>query len=77
LGEVDITDVLANVRAPTLVMHATGDMRIPFNQGRALAAGIPGARFVSLNTNNHILPSSDPAWPVMLKEINDFLSSAP
>ena len=75
VGEVDITNILADVRAPTLVMHATGDMRIPFNQGRELAAGIPGARFVCLNTNNHILPSCDPAWPVMLKEINDFLGS--
>lgn len=74
VGDVDITDALANVQAPTLVMHSTGDQRVPFDQGRELAAGIPNARFVSLNTNNHLTPESDPAWPVMLREINDFLA---
>jgi pimeloyl-ACP methyl ester carboxylesterase len=73
-GEVDITDRLADVRAPTLVLHAVKDTRISFNSGRELAAGIPGARFVSLNSRNHILPQDDPAWPVLLAEINAFLA---
>jgi pimeloyl-ACP methyl ester carboxylesterase len=76
-GEVDISDILPQVRTPTLVMHARGDMRVSFDMGRELAAGIPGARFVSLNTNNHLMPRSDPAWPVMLREINDFLAGTP
>jgi pimeloyl-ACP methyl ester carboxylesterase len=74
VGEVDITDRLADVRAPTLVLHARHDMRIPFNAVRELAAGIPGARFVSLDTRNHILPEGDPAWPVLRSEINAFLA---
>lgn len=73
-GEVDIRHRLADVRAPTLVLHAKNDLRIPFNSGRELAAGIAGARFVSLNSRNHLLPESDRAWPVMLKEINEFLA---
>jgi DNA-binding SARP family transcriptional activator/pimeloyl-ACP methyl ester carboxylesterase len=77
VGEVDISDILPQVRTPTLVMHARGDMRVSFDMGRELAAGIPGARFVSLNTNNHLMPRSDPAWPVMLREINDFLAGTP
>lgn len=73
-GDVDITGTFADVRAPTLVMHCKNDMRIPFESGRELASGIPGARFVSLNSRNHLLPESDPAWPVMLREINEFLA---
>jgi len=73
-GEVDVTSRLADVRAPTLVLHSRDDMRVPFNAGRELAAGIPGARFVSLNSSNHLLPDTDPAWPIMLREINAFLA---
>jgi DNA-binding SARP family transcriptional activator/pimeloyl-ACP methyl ester carboxylesterase len=74
VGEVDISDRLADVRAPTLVMHSQHDMRISFDAGLELAGGIPGARFVSLDSRNHILPESDPAWPTMLREINQFLA---
>ena len=73
-GDVDMTDRLKEVRAPTLVLHARHDMRVPFDSGRELAGGIPGARFVSLDTRNHLMPESDPAWPTTLREINEFLS---
>jgi pimeloyl-ACP methyl ester carboxylesterase len=73
-GEVDITARLSEVQAPTLVLHAVNDTRIPFNAGRELAAGIPGARFVSLNSRNHLLPEVDPAWPVLLAEVDAFLA---
>jgi pimeloyl-ACP methyl ester carboxylesterase len=73
-GDVDMTDRLKEVRAPTLVLHARHDMRIPFDSGRELAGGIPGARFVSLDTSNHLMPETDPAWPTMLREISEFLS---
>jgi DNA-binding SARP family transcriptional activator/alpha-beta hydrolase superfamily lysophospholipase len=74
LGDVDVRDELDKVRAPTLVMHAKGDLRVPFQSGRELAGGIPGARFVTLDTRNHIMPESDPAWSVALMEINEFLA---
>jgi len=74
MGDVDITERLPLVRAPTLVMHAARDLRVPFDAGRELASGIPGARFVSLDTANHLMPETDPAWPVALREINDFLA---
>jgi pimeloyl-ACP methyl ester carboxylesterase len=74
LGDVDVRDLLGKVRAPTLVMHAKGDQRVPFQSGRELAGLIPGARFVSLDTRNHIMPESDPAWQVALREINEFLA---
>ncbi len=74
LGTVDVRPRLAEVKAPTLVLHARRDKRVPFTAGRELAGGIPGARFVSLDSSNHLMPRSDPAWPRLLREINAFLA---
>lgn len=73
-GDVDVRHRLTQVTVPTLVIHARNDMRVPYSSGRELAAGIPGARFVSLPTRNHLLPESDPAWPRLLAEIEAFLA---
>ena len=74
LGDVDVSHRLAQVQIPTLVIHSRGDLSAPFEQGKELAAGIPGARFVSLDSQNHLLPECDPAWPTMLQEIDAFLA---
>jgi pimeloyl-ACP methyl ester carboxylesterase/DNA-binding SARP family transcriptional activator len=74
LGDVDVGERLSLVRTPTLVAHATGDLRVPFPSGRELAAGIPGARFLQLDTRNHLLPEADPEWPRLLEEIRAFLT---
>ena len=60
--DIDITPLLPRVDVPTLVLHARGDQRAPFEQGRMLAAAIPGARFVPLDSRNHILLEHEPAW---------------
>ena len=73
-GDVDISDLLPQVRAPTLVIHARHDAGVPFEQGQRLAAGIPGARFVTLDTTNHILPATDPAWHRCARLIQEFLA---
>jgi class 3 adenylate cyclase len=72
-GEIDVTELLPRVKVPTLVLHARGDMRVSFDQGRVLAAGIPGARFVPLEGSNHILLEDEPAWTVLLREVRRFL----
>jgi class 3 adenylate cyclase/pimeloyl-ACP methyl ester carboxylesterase len=72
-GEVDVSALLGQVSAPTLVMHARDEARVPFDQGRRLAAGIPGARFVSLPSRNHLILEHEPAFPRFLQEIRDFL----
>ena len=73
LGDVDVTDRLQEVQAPTLVIHARGDLRVPLSAGRDLAASIPDARFLMLETNNHLMPENDPAWPVCRDAIDAFL----
>ena len=46
--EIDVADLLDRVPIPPLILHARDDMRVPFEAGRALAARMPGSRFVSL-----------------------------
>jgi pimeloyl-ACP methyl ester carboxylesterase len=50
----DIRPALAAVQAPTVVLHAQGDVWIPADHGRYLAEHIPGARFVELPGADHI-----------------------
>ncbi len=72
-GEADVTSLLPQVRVPTLVMHARHDARVPFESGRRMAAGIPGARFVPLESQNHVILPSEPAFARFLEEVRSFL----
>ncbi|MBI1777912.1 MAG: alpha/beta fold hydrolase [Proteobacteria bacterium] len=72
-GDIDVTGLLSKVTSPTLVMHARDDACVPFEQGRRLAAGIPGARFVTLQSRNHLILESEPAFSCFLHEIRSFL----
>lgn len=74
--QTDVSGHAGRITCPTLIMHATEDGRIPFEEGRVLAALIPGARFVPLESRNHILLETEPAWPQFLEEIDAFLPSA-
>jgi pimeloyl-ACP methyl ester carboxylesterase/DNA-binding CsgD family transcriptional regulator len=49
----DVRKELERVRAPTVVVHRRGDRAIPYQQGRELAAGIPGARLMPLDGSAH------------------------
>lgn len=61
-GQINVRSLLPLVKVPTVVVHARNDARIPFDQGRLLAAEIPNASFVTLEGRNHILIESEPAW---------------
>jgi class 3 adenylate cyclase/pimeloyl-ACP methyl ester carboxylesterase len=74
VGDLDITDLLAEVRAPTLVMHVRGDLINPFEAGRQLAAGIPGAHFIALQGQNHMFLEHEPASNRFFEEVKLFLS---
>jgi pimeloyl-ACP methyl ester carboxylesterase len=67
--------LLAQVATPTLVMHCREDAVSPFDQGRRLAAGIRGARFVPLASRNHLVLEDEPAFPKFLEEMRSFLAS--
>jgi pimeloyl-ACP methyl ester carboxylesterase/DNA-binding CsgD family transcriptional regulator len=70
---LDVTALLGKVRAPTLVLHARGDVIAPIAEGHILAAGIPGAQFIELDSKNHILLESEPAWERFCDETLEFL----
>jgi pimeloyl-ACP methyl ester carboxylesterase/DNA-binding SARP family transcriptional activator len=72
-GDIDVRHLLAEVAVPTLVLHAREDQRIRLDQGRDLAMSIRGARFVTLESRNHILLGHEPAWAVAMAEIERFL----
>ena len=76
-GDVDITSLLSKVRVPTLVMHARHDARVPMESGRRMAAGIPGARFVALESQNHVLLENEPAFATFFAELKAFIASKP
>jgi pimeloyl-ACP methyl ester carboxylesterase/DNA-binding CsgD family transcriptional regulator len=59
---------------PTIVFHARGDRVVPFDEAKRLAALIPGAEFVSLDSDQHLPLESDPEWPVVVEECRRFLS---
>jgi len=62
------------VKAPTLVIHCDRDRAVPPQEGRLLAAEIPGARYVSLPSANHLLLEREPAWSQFLEELGLFLN---
>ena len=74
-GDIDVRPLLPRIRTPTLVLHCRGDAVVPFEEGRELAALIPGADFVPLEGHNHLLLEGDPAWPRFLSEVRGFLGS--
>ena len=74
-GETDVTALLPRVRVPTLVLHARDEARVPFEAGRRMAAGIPGARFVALPGRNHLFLETEPAFGQFLEQTRTFLAS--
>lgn len=73
-ADIDVRSLLPKIQAPTLVMHSRGDSAVEYGRGLALAGGIPNARFVTLESNNHLLTEDEPAWSKFLEEVRRFLA---
>lgn len=73
MQSIDVLEPAARLRVPTLILHCRGDLRVPFDEGRKLAAVIPNARFVPLESRNHVLLPDEPAWAVFHSELSRFL----
>ncbi len=74
MDETDVTELLPQITVPTLVLHCREDAIQPFDEGRRMAAMIPGARFVALEGRNHLILEHDPAWPRFRQEVESFLA---
>ncbi|WP_125775992.1 alpha/beta fold hydrolase [Antribacter gilvus] len=64
----ETTGSLANLAAPTLVLHGTADPLFPPDHGRALAEAIPDARLVLLDRMGHQVPPPE-TWPQVVREV--------
>lgn len=73
IGDIDVVDLLPKVRVPTLVLHSRGDARVPFEHGLLIARAITNARFVALESKNHLILSHEPAWQRYANELCCFL----
>ena len=72
-GTLDVMSLLGQVRTPTLILHARGDVVAPISEGHILAAGIAGSQFVELDSKNHILLENEPAWNRFCDEVLAFM----
>jgi pimeloyl-ACP methyl ester carboxylesterase len=73
VNNIDVMPLLAEVKAPTLVLHCRDDGMVPFEEGRRMAAMIPDARFVALEGRNHLMLEHEPAWARFVEEVRAFL----
>jgi DNA-binding winged helix-turn-helix (wHTH) protein/pimeloyl-ACP methyl ester carboxylesterase len=72
--DIDVRPLLSQVKTPTLVIHCDRDHAVVPERGRELAAAIPGARYVSLPSANHLMLENEPAWSLFLEEVGLFLN---
>ena len=72
-ANINVLDLLEKVQAPTLVLHSRDEDVISIAEGHILAAGIPNAQFVELDSKNHILLETEPAWERFCSEVLDFM----
>jgi pimeloyl-ACP methyl ester carboxylesterase/DNA-binding CsgD family transcriptional regulator len=72
-AHVEVSGLLGQVRAPTLVLHGRNDAVVPIAEGQFLAARIPGAQFVELDSANHVLLGHEPAWARFCEAVLEFV----
>jgi pimeloyl-ACP methyl ester carboxylesterase/DNA-binding CsgD family transcriptional regulator len=71
-AQIDIVDLLSQVKVPTLVIHSRGDNVVPISEGRLIAGGIESAEFIELDSRNHVLLEHEPAWQRFCDEVQRF-----
>ena len=76
VDDIDVAKTLAGVRTPTIVFHSRRDALVPFEQGRLIAASIPNAKLVPLESENHFLLSQEPAWAKFVGDMEAFLTGS-
>ena len=70
---VDVRELAKQLKIPCLVLHCEGDQITPHDEGRRMAALIPGSQFVTLEGNNHALIENTPAFDKFVLEVTNFV----
>lgn len=73
-GDIDVEDLLGELKVPTLILHSRHDQRIPWTTARQMATSIPNARLVTLDSPNHLLLENEPASEEFVSAITQFLT---
>jgi pimeloyl-ACP methyl ester carboxylesterase/DNA-binding CsgD family transcriptional regulator len=76
-NSIDVVAEALTISCPTLVAHSNKDQSVAFEAGRRVAALIPHARFVPLESRNHVLLATEPAWRVFMDEVLAFVPAVP
>jgi pimeloyl-ACP methyl ester carboxylesterase len=71
-SQIDVSSILPAVRVPTLVLHRQGDVQVPIELGRELAACIADAKFIEYPGNDHIITTGD--VDEVLGDIEEFVT---
>lgn len=70
---IDVSELLGQLRVPTLVVHCSDDAVAPLSEGKYLASRIPGAQFVMLKSKNHMIFENESDFPKFVQSIRDFV----
>lgn len=77
IDRLDVSALLPRVRTPTLILHSAREEVAPLSEARFMAARIPEAELVLLDSANHLVLSHEPAWPQAVAAIRAFLGGGP
>jgi len=77
IDDLAVTDDLGKVQTPTLILHSEREAVAPLSEARFMAARIPNAKFVALDSANHLVVHQEPAWRRAVDVIKAFLASTP
>ncbi|HXI26300.1 MAG TPA: adenylate/guanylate cyclase domain-containing protein, partial [Pyrinomonadaceae bacterium] len=70
---IDVSNVLPAIHVPTLVLHRTGDLDANIEEGRYIAARIPGASLVELPGIDHLIYAGD--QDSVITEVESFIQN--
>lgn len=71
-SQINISHVLPAIRVPTLILHRSGDPMVNVQASRFMATQIPGARYVELPGDDHLMFVGDA--DALVDEIEVFLT---
>ena len=72
---IDVSNLLAEINIPTLVIQCVGDSVAPLSEGKLIASRIPGAKLVTLNSKNHMVFEKEPGFKRFLDAVHNFMNS--
>ena len=75
IDNLDVSHLLPEIKTPTLILHSKREEVSPFAEARLLAAQIPNATFVPLDSANHVALHQEDAWRRAMDAIHAFLTT--